>query len=157
MRVLKGIAEVPILVVLCFILGTSPVFAQGNVGAIIGHVSNQSEGAIVGATVTLVNPATNEKRTADTNDSGDYVFNAVRPATYTLSVEFKGFKGAVREGVILHVAEKVSVNFILVPGEITQTIEVPGESPLLQPATSSLGSVITDETIVVTPGRAQRI
>jgi hypothetical protein len=151
MRVLKGIAEVPILVVLCFILGTSPVFAQGNVGAIIGHVSDQSEGAIVGATVTLVNPATNEKRTADTNDSGDYVFNAVRPATYTLSVEFKGFKSAVREGVILHVAEKVSVNFILVPGEITQTIEVPGESPLLQPATSSLGSVITDETIVELP------
>src|SRR4029453_817734 len=93
----------------CLILGQ--VFGQTNVGAIIGHVSDQSGGAILGATGTLLNPATNERRAVETDERGDYVFNAVRPATYTLSVEFKGFKTAVREKVIVQVAEKVGVNF----------------------------------------------
>jgi hypothetical protein len=76
-----------------------------------------------------------------TNDQGDYVFSAVRPATYTLLVEFRGFKTAVRDNVILQVAEKISINFSLAPGDIAQRIEVSGEAPLLQPASSSLGSV----------------
>ena len=128
-----------------------PTFGQGNVGTIIGHVSDQSGGVILGATVSLLNPATNERRTVDTNDQGDYVFNSVRPATYTLSAEFKGFKMAHRDNVILQVAEKVSVNFTLEPGEITQVVDVTGESPLLQPASSSLGSVISEQTIVQLP------
>jgi len=132
-------------------LNQIPVHGQGNVGTIIGHVGDQSGGAILGATVTLLNPATNEKRTVETNDQGDYVFNGVRPARYTISAEFKGFKVANKENIILQVAEKVSVNFTLEPGEITQTVDVTGESPLLQPASSSLGSVIAEQTIVQLP------
>ena len=64
---------------------TIDVLAQTNVGAIIGHVADQSGGAIQAATVTLLNPATNEKITIQTNDRGDYLFNSVRPATYTVS------------------------------------------------------------------------
>ena len=129
MRVLKGIAEVPILVVLCFILGTSPGSRARQRRSDHRSCERPERGRYRGRHGTLVNPATNEKRTADTNDSGDYVFNAVDQLPIPCRSKLGGFKGAVREGVILHVAEKVSVNFILVPGDMTQTIEVPGELP----------------------------
>jgi len=144
-------ARIAAIGIICLSLNLVSAYGQGNVGTIIGHVGDQSGGAILGATVTLLNPATNERRTVETNDQGDYVFNSVRPATYKLSAEFKGFKVANRENVILQVAEKVSVNFTLEPGELNQTVDVTGESPLLQPASSSLGSVIAEQTIVQLP------
>ena len=95
----------------CFTLMAIGLFAQTNVGSIFGHVSDQSSGAIRGAAVILLNPATNEKISVTTNENGDYIFNSVRPATYSLSAAITGFKTAVREGIILQVAEKISVRF----------------------------------------------
>jgi hypothetical protein len=86
-----------------------------------------------------------------TDERGDYIFNGVRPATYTVSAEFKGFKTIVRENVILEVAKKVRENFSLEPGEITQTVEVQADAALLQPGSSSLGSVIAERTIADLP------
>ena len=66
-----------------------PLLAQANVGGIVGTVSDSSNAAISGATVTLVNPATNEKQETLTNTAGEYVFSLVRPATYNISAVFK--------------------------------------------------------------------
>src|SRR5262245_42504762 len=87
------------IAMMCLSLSSISAYGQGNVGTIIGHVGDQSGGAILGATVTLLNPATNEKRTIETNEQGDYVFNGVRPARYTISAEFKGFKVANKENI----------------------------------------------------------
>src|SRR5215472_12799161 len=133
------------------LIGTCELFAQTNVGAIFGHVSDQTGGAIQGATITLLNPATNEKVAILTNDHGDYIFNSVRPATYTVSAGSTGFKTAVREQIILQVAEKISVDFTLVPGEITQKVEVQAEAPLLQPGSSDIGTAVNTRTILDLP------
>ena len=144
-------AKVPILVVVCCLSSVTPLFAQVNVGGIVGTVSDSSGAAISGATVTLINPATNEAQKVQTNAEGGYVFNLVRPAAYNISAEFKSFQTVVRENVVLQVAEKIRVNLTLVPGTVTQTVEVRGASPLLQPETSSIGSVIAESTILGLP------
>jgi protocatechuate 3,4-dioxygenase beta subunit len=72
--------KIAVVVALYLSLGLSMLFGQANVGGIFGHVSDTSGGAIVGATLTLVNPATNERRTVQTDEVGDYIFNLVRPA-----------------------------------------------------------------------------
>jgi hypothetical protein len=131
-----------LLVVLAGVLN-----AQTNVGSIVGHVADNSGSSVQGATVTLLNPATNEKSITQTNDHGDYVFNSVRPATYTMTAELQGFKTAVRENVVLQVAEKIGVDFALEIGDLSQKIEVRGEAPLLQPASSDLGTVINSRSI----------
>ena len=127
------------------------VFGQTNVGAIFGHVSDQTGGAVPGATVTLLNPATNEKVVLQANDRGDYIFNSVRPAAYNVSAVSAGFKTAVRGNIILQVAEKISVDFVLEPGEVTQRIEVQGEAPLLQPGSSDIGTAVNTRTILDLP------
>jgi len=134
-----------------FVLGLGPLFAQFNVGSIVGTVTDTSGASISGATVTLINPATAEKQAVQTNGAGDYVFNSLRPAVYNLQVEFKGFATVLRENVILNVAERIKVDFSLQPGAVTQTVEVRSESPLLQPETSSISSVIAERTILDLP------
>ena len=57
----------------------------------------------------------------------------------------------MHENVVLQVAETIRVDFTLVPGTLAQTIEVKGASPLLQPETSSIGSVIAESTILGLP------
>ncbi len=150
----RGSAALALLSIVVF---TARLFSQTNVGAIVGQVSDQTGGAIQSATVILVNPATNEKIAVQSNDRGDYIFNGVRPATYTISASSAGFKTAVRENIVLQVAEKIAVDFTLVPGEITQKVEVQAVAPLLQPGSSDIGTAVNTRTILDLPLEGRNI
>ena len=65
-----------------------------------GILSDQSGGVLPGATVTVINVATNVSRTVLTDGSGQYVVLALPPGTYTMQVELAGF-ATTREGVVL--------------------------------------------------------
>jgi hypothetical protein len=60
--------------------------AQSSQGGLRGVVKD-SQGVIPGVTVTLTNEATNITRETATNESGEYSFPAVDPATYTVRCE----------------------------------------------------------------------
>jgi len=53
------------------------------------------------AKVAITDEATQVGRSTVSNDQGEYVFPAVNPATYTLSVELSGFKKLERKGVAI--------------------------------------------------------
>jgi hypothetical protein len=57
----------------------------------------------------------------------------------------------VRGNVIPQVAEKISLDFVLEPGVITQHIEVQAEAPLLQPGSSNIGTPANTRTILDLP------
>ena len=57
-----------------------------------------------GATVTLINPATNQQRVVNTNAAGIYTLPALLPGTYNLKVEMQGFTTQARNNVELQVA-----------------------------------------------------
>ncbi|MEK7407180.1 MAG: carboxypeptidase-like regulatory domain-containing protein, partial [Acidobacteriota bacterium] len=73
------------------------------------------------------------------------------PATYTLTVEITGFRKFVREGIQVRVNETVEVNPQLQVGNITESVEVTAETPLLQTAESSLGQVVDERRITELP------
>ena len=64
---------------ICFFAPTSLVGQAANSGTVAGTVTDQSNAAVVGATVTMVDTATNAERTAVTNESGRYIFANVVP------------------------------------------------------------------------------
>jgi hypothetical protein len=136
---------------LCFAFALAQLFGQANVGAILGNVKDTSGGVMVGATVTLIDPATKEQRTMRTNQLGDYVFKGVRPSPYTVMVEMTGFRTAIHENVILGVAQTLAVDFTMEPGAVTNRIEVRGEALVLEPTTSFLGTVIAEPMIRTLP------
>src|ERR1700681_2950434 len=74
---------------------------------------------VLGAIVTVTNPQTNVARSTTTNSAGDYTFPAMQPGVYNVKAEMRGFKGEVREGVVLEVEQIARIDFHLQVGAIT--------------------------------------
>jgi hypothetical protein len=87
----------------CIFLLSCSLFAQGNAGRILGSLTDQSGGVIVGATVTITDTQRGVSRTLTTDSAGEYNAPNLTPGTYTVRAEAKGFRALQRQNVILEV------------------------------------------------------
>jgi len=133
--------------VLAVFLGCSGAFPQGNTGRILGAVTDQSGGNIVGATVTVTDVQRGLPRTLTTEESGEYVAPNLLAGTYTIRVEFKGFKTFERQNILLEVGKDVRIDVVLQTGSATETITITEEVPMVDTTTTTLGGTISNETI----------
>src|SRR6185295_6736291 len=99
-------------------------WAQAPTGAITGTVTDASGAVVSGATVTLTNPATNTRRTIQTNSAGVYNLPSLTPGVYNLRVEMSGFTSQARNDIELQVGQVARIDFPLQVGSVTETIEV---------------------------------
>src|SRR5207245_10859905 len=75
-----------LLIVLC-VGGSLSLWAQASSsGTVVGTVADPSGAVVNGATVTLLDKATNSARTATTNDAGRYIFVKVPPGTSDVTI-----------------------------------------------------------------------
>jgi hypothetical protein len=118
--------------------------AQTTYGSIAGTVSDASGGAIADAQITLTNADTGEKRGQQSGPEGLYSFVNLLPGRYRIEAEKKGFKRTSQPEVVVQVQQTSSINLMLQVGDVTQTVEVTSETPLLQPDSASLGQVIDE-------------
>jgi hypothetical protein len=118
------------------------VQGQSTYGSVSGTVSDPSGAAISGAQVTLTNTGTSERHTQTTGDQGTFSFVNVIPGQYRVDVEKAGFKHFARSNVAAQVQLDTRVDAALTVGQVSETVEVTSETPLLQTETSSLGQVI---------------
>jgi hypothetical protein len=81
-------------------LDASPVSGQSFQGGLRGAVRD-ANGAMPGVTVTLTNEGTNVARTVVSNESGEYVFTAVTPGSYTVKAVLQGFKTFERKALTI--------------------------------------------------------
>src|SRR5208337_1447158 len=120
-------------VVLFFVcLGGQSLFGQVDTGTLLGTVKDQTGAVIPGAQVTLTNESTSFTLTTTTGADGAYVFTPIKIGRYTVEAEFKGFQKPRRTGIDVSIQSQIVVDFVLVPGAVTQTVEVTGQAPLLQ-------------------------
>ena len=73
------------LAVLLLLIGATAATAQTTSGSMSGSVVDESTQAVPGATITIVNEATGEQRTALSNEVGDFMFPALVAGPYTHS------------------------------------------------------------------------
>ena len=92
--------------------------AQAVTGTISGTVVDQQSSIIPGATVTIVNEATNEMRVSVSDARGDFQLTNLQPGRYTVRIEMGSFRTYERRNVVLSAAERYSVG--------TVTMEVGG-------------------------------
>jgi hypothetical protein len=126
----------------CTLVGGNSLLAQSGTGAIVGMVRDPSGNMIPGAKVTALNVATNNKISVVTNGLGYYSFPVLQPATYQLFVKAAGFKELVRNNIQLDVAATLTVDAALEVGQVSETVTVTDEPPLLETQSSALGQVI---------------
>jgi hypothetical protein len=110
-------------------------------------VTDSTGATVPGATVTITNIATNEKRTAQSNSAGDYSFVSLVPAAYKVEVQKTSFKRFVRDQVSVQVNSAVRVDASLAVGAATETVEVTTETPLLQTDSGSVATVVEGKTV----------
>ncbi len=120
-------------------------------GTLVGRVTDPA-GAVVPATeVRAMNTATGVSAVAKSNESGNFTLPYLLPGTYTLSAELAGFKKFVREGIEVRVNDTIEVNIELTVGNVSESIEVHAETPLLSTAEASLGQVIDQRRVQELP------
>src|SRR5579884_2694749 len=116
--------------------------AQTTYGSITGSVQDSSGAAVADAQVTLTNLGTAEKRVQQTGGDGLYSFVNLIPGEYRVDVEKQGFKHFTRTNIVVQVNQANKIDALLSVGQVSETVEVTSETPLLQPETSSLGTVV---------------
>ena len=136
---------------LCLVaLSPGLAFAQAT-GSISGTVKDESGAVLPGVTVEATNTATNATRTAVTGANGFYTIPLVQPGGYTVKATLQSFSSLSRSGVKVNVSETSLVNFALKVGGTSETVDVTGQSPLIETANATLGIVIEEKKIVDLP------
>ena len=139
----------PVIAALLFVL--HPLLAQQDTGVITGDVLDPSGAPIGNASVAVKNSETGIVLRVSTGVEGSYTTPPLHIGTYSVTVEAKGFKRAIRDGLMLNVQDRLRLSFTLEVGDMQQSVEVVGEAPLLQSETSSLGQVIETKKMVDLP------
>ena len=99
------------LVVLLFSLAL--LAQQANFGRILGKVSDPSGAVLPGATISIIDTQRGLARTVTTGEAGQYNAPTLIPGTYTVRVEFPGFKTLDRQNVVVEVGKEILVDFCL--------------------------------------------
>jgi len=136
-----------IVVSIGVLLAGLPVFAQTYTGRILGTVTDQTGAALAGAGVVITDVQRGVTRTLKTDQAGEYVAPDLSPGVYKVRAEARGFKAVERLNIPLEVAKDVRIDLTLQPGQVSETVVVSGEVPLLDTTTSTLGGTLSNATI----------
>lgn len=143
--------SLPILCILLIsLLSASLAMGQGIGGAISGQVVDQSGGAVVGATVRIVNSDTNQSRSVGTGEDGRYEARELPPGRYTVSIENPGFKIVLLENVNIGVGQNARLQTITVepvPVEVTETVKADAQVALVESTTPTLSTSFGERQI----------
>ncbi len=106
--------------------------AQAVYGSIGGTVTDESGGVLPGVTVAITSLDRKTVDTVVTNESGFFVKDRLLPGTYEVKAELSGFKTAVVSSVLVNVDAQTPITLKLAVGQVAETIQVTGGSPLLK-------------------------
>ncbi|MDR3762900.1 MAG: carboxypeptidase regulatory-like domain-containing protein [Acidobacteriota bacterium] len=119
------------LAVVILLLG-SLALGQGVTGTVSGVVKDPSGAVIPNAKVELQCAAIGLTRTGQANDTGNFVFVNLPPATYSITVQAEGFKKIEMTGVILNATDRVSLPVIMQIGTTTTEVTVAADAGQVQ-------------------------
>jgi hypothetical protein len=141
---------------LCMLAGASTASAQIDTGSITGTVRDASGAVIPNAEITVTNIATKVVAASVTNNAGRYQMLSLIPGTYSIRASAQGFSQQVRNDLVVHVQDKLEVNFSLAVGQIQQEVVVTASEPLLQTQSANIGGVIESQQIRDLPLNGRR-
>jgi hypothetical protein len=133
------------------ILTPAVTVAQTGAASLTGIVTDQSGAAVPGATVTATNQATNVDYTATSNEAGNYDITSLPVGIYVVKAELAQFKTSATKPIQAEARQTIRIDFKLELGSVEETVEVTGESPVLQTETATVGEVISGTTLTALP------
>ena len=123
------------------------LWAQSPQANISGTVKDGQGAVAPGVSVSAKHNETGVATTVVTNDSGFYSMQALAVGAYTIRVEHTGFQTQVQSGIVLTTGQALELNFALRVGEVTESIAVTAEAPLIETRSSDSSQLIESKTI----------
>jgi len=120
-------------------------------GAIWGKVTDETGAVLPGVSVTLAGASVMGEPQAVTNDQGIYRFPALPPGTFKLTFALTGFNTIVRDGITLTASFTATVDAQLKLSTVAETIEVSGQSPVLDAVNTHVATTWTKDALASTP------
>lgn len=122
-------------------LSSLPIAAQSATATLSGTVVDQNGAVVPGATVTIINNATLLKRDSVTNGEGSFTVPLLQPGNYTVRAQHDGFRIAQIDNLILNVGDQKTSQIPLQTGDVSETVNVTGEAPLID-TSPAVGTVV---------------
>lgn len=142
---------VSLTVLLLLSLGSTAGAQESASSGIVGQVTDSTRAALPGATVTVTNTGTNAQRSTTTDAEGRFSVPNLAPATYQIRVELTGFQTAELKVFTLRNGEIARPTIALGVANVSETITVAGESPLLQTTSAAVSQTISRKQIEDVP------
>ena len=150
----EGVVKRIFLLVLLFQCLSLPVMAQDGTGAIAGTTQDQSGAVLPGVTVNLATPGiVGGNQVVVTDPRGAYQFTRLVPASYTVKAELPGFRSAIYENIAVTADATTRIDMKLAVGEVSETLTVSGEAPLLDTTTALQQTSLDHRVIEALPSR----
>ncbi len=153
---LFGTRSVLFLLVLVLVAGIwagsgTSASAQAVYGSIGGTVTDSSGGAVSDAKVTITDMGRNITYNTTTNSSGAFMQSHLIIGRYKVQVEATGFKTAIQDNVEVQVDTVHTVDVMMQPGDVKQTIEVTDIVPLLKTERMDVATTLSDRQVTELP------
>jgi hypothetical protein len=147
-RRLRFPAVTPVLLLAALIaLNSRPACSQVASAELSGTISDASGAVVANAKVIATNIATNSAREATSNSTGNYLITLLPPGDYLVTVEAPGFRKLEQRGLTLQINQQASLDLQMQVGQVSETLEVTAQAPLLETESSSIGTVVNQKLV----------
>ncbi len=154
--ILRASGRVRALAAACLVVALATTVHAQDTGSVSGTVVDSSGQVVPGATVTLINEATAEARTAISGEAGAFVFRAVRPGIYTVRIELQGFRTLEQKKNVVNASGHVDLGAVkLEVGTLSEVVTVVSEGATIETKNSDYSGLLTSTQIsqIQTRGR----
>src|ERR1043166_3964444 len=138
------------------VLAATNAWAQAT-AQINGSVADSSGAVLPGVTVVAIQTDTGLRREAVTDDKGDYALLNLPIGPYRLEATLAGFRSYVQTGITLQVNANPVIKVTLQLGELSETLTVQGQAPLVETRNPAVGVVMTNEQVEALPMEGRNV
>ena len=140
-----------ILLTLLLMFGHGITSAQSTAGSIRGLVQDKTGAVVPGSRITLHSEDESTDRVVNSDASGAFVLENLKPGKFALHAERNGFAGTNLTGIILNPRQDLRLIVELAVAETSTTVEVSSAADQIDTENATLGDIKTNEEITQLP------
>ena len=127
---------------LTILAAPSSGLAQSTSGTITGLVTDSSGLAVANAQIEARDLGSNRTLKTASSATGSYTIAGLSPGLYMVRASLAGFKILQVDEVEVRVAQTTTQNIVLEVGQVTESVRVTGEAPLINPSSAAVTRTI---------------
>jgi len=118
------------------------LLSQTTLVTVEGIIADEQGNALPGAAINLKNMDTGYLYSASSRADGRYIISGIQPGRYEIEVSLAGFQTQKRQGLVLNVGARISLDFTLTAAALQEEVVVVAPTPMVEVTKSDVSKVI---------------